>query len=455
MNPSRKMNAFAGPDDGDTPKAIADQIKNLFHELQAKNDERLNEMEKGIDNAITKDTLETINAKITQLQELADSQASQIALGAQQGSASDADEREHAATFLSRVTGNRVAASDASLDVGAYRNYVSSFEALVRNDGVVDSLPVDIRAALEVGTDSALGYMVPTEISSEIEKRVYDSSPMRQISRVMQIGGEAWEAPYKTSRGKSGGWVGEHQARQKTGTSDVGMQRIPVHEQYAYPEVTQTMLDDAAINVESFIVEDTEEQMSEVENLGFVFGDGNLKPTGFLSYAEASTARKDKDRKWGSLQCIPTGKAGGFLTDSSGADNPSFLIDVIAALHPTYRQGAVWTMNRYVEAEVRKLRDAQGRYLVGYGDIQDGTLGFNLHGFPIVNLEDMPDLSNSSYSIAFGNFRRGYYIIDRVGYRLLRDPYTNKPYVGYYITKRTGGDVRNFDAIKLVKAAAK
>jgi len=111
-------------------------------------------------------------------------------------------------------------------------------------------------------------------------------------------------------------------------------------------------------------------------------------------------------------------------------------------------------MNRQTEATVRKLRDANGRYLVGFGDLGDGTTGFNLHGFSIVNLEDMPDIAGDTYSIAFGNFRRGYFIIDRMGFRLLRDPFTNKPYVGFYISKRTGGDVRNFDAIKLLKFAA-
>jgi HK97 family phage major capsid protein len=225
------------------------------------------------------------------------------------------------------------------------------------------------------------------------------------------------------------------------------MQRIQTFEQYAYPEVTQTMLDDAAIPIEAFIVDETEDVMGRTENTAFVTGNGVLRPRGFADYASAAVTTNDATRSWGVLQYVASGAAGAF----SGTDK---LITMMSKLNPNYRQGAVWTMNRSTEATVRQLKDGDGRYLVGFGDLRDSPFNFSLLGTEIVNLEDMADIASNSYSVAYGNFKRGYLIIDRTGFRILRDPYTNKPYVGFYITKRVGGDVRNFDAIKLMKFAA-
>ncbi len=144
------------------------------------------------------------------------------------------------------------------------------------------------------------------------------------------------------------------------------------------------------------------------------------------------------------LQYVSSGAAGAF----AGSDK---LISLMAALNPAYRDGAVFTMNRATEAVVRQLKDGDGRYIVGFGDLRDSPFNFSLLGTEIVNLEDMADVAANSFSLAYGNFKRGYLIIDRTGFRVLRDPYTNKPYVGFYISKRVGGDVRNFDAIKLMK----
>ncbi len=216
------------------------------------------------------------------------------------------------------------------------------------------------------------------------------------------------------------------------------------------------MLDDSAINIESFIVDDTEEQMVRTENTAFVSGSGIQKPRGFLDYKTAAVTTDDADRAWGVLQYTLSGAAGGFPTVSGipSASDPDALITMMSKLNPAYRPGAVFAMNRSMEATIRKMKDGDGRYLIGFGDLRDTPFGFSLFGTPISNLEDMPDLASDSYSIAYGNFRRGYYIIDRIGFRVLRDPFTNKPYVGFYITKRVGGDVRNFDAIKLMKFAA-
>ena len=470
-----QFNAFNGPGAADpapeTPKEIADKLQKAIHDFQAANDERLDALEKGQNDGILNEKVERLNAVVDQAKEemqaltrLAETNSMNVAQLQLGGPGHDVGERAAAAKFFNvanaggRAPGApvvRFAANDPNLNVESYREYKNAFEALIRNDGLVDNLHPDIRAALSVGSDRDGGYLVPTEVSDEMERRVHDTSPLRQHCRVISIGSSAWEAPYKSSKGVSGGWVGERDSRAATGTGAVGMQRIETQEQYAYPEVTQSMLDDAAINVEDYIVEDTEEQMVRTENTAFVTGNGVLKPRGFADYASAAVTTVDASRDWGVLQQIVTGAAAGIptISGSTAADTGAF-IDTIAALNPAYRQGAIWTMPRLVEATLRKLRDADGRYLVGVGGgIEDG-LSFNLFGYPIVNLEDMAALAANSYSIAFGNFRRGYFIIDRLGFRILRDPYTNKPYVGFYITKRVGGDVRNFDAIKLVKTSA-
>lgn len=447
----RAITAFAGPatpaDNPQTPQEIAAALQKAFHDFQQTNDDVL----KGkADSA----TVDKINAEITRLQQALDDANKSIARATIGGGGGDTgDVARNAARFMTVARGRQARVGDPA-DIEAYNAYREAFAAAVRGGLNMEHLGGDIRAAMQVGSDPAGGYYVPAEVSTEMERRIHDTSPMRQLSRVITIGRDAWEAPWKTSKGTSGGWVGERQARSATGTSTVGVQRIETHEQYAYPEVTQGMLDDAVMNVEAFIVEETEDEMGRTENLAFVSGDGNMKPRGFLSYAADAVTTSDKaGRAWGKLQYVKSGAAAGFPTLASGAHNPDAFIDVVTALHPNYRQGAVWTMNRSTEAAIRKLKDADGNYLVSLTSIE-ANLAFALFGHQIVNLEDMPDVAADAFPIGFGNFQRGYYIIDRAGFRLLRDPYTNKPYVGFYITKRTGGDVRNFDAIKLMKISA-
>lgn len=455
------LSAIAGPatspDDADkTPAELVKNLQKTWQEFTAKNDERLKQIEKRGEDAVTRAEVEKLNAELTRLADVADNTMKQIGRASIGATANDnARSLQAAADRFHVVARGQRLGFQQHADVEAYVSYRQAFAEAVRNGLNADMLPTDIRAALSIGSDRDGGYFVPTEESNALEQRVHDTSPMRQIANVMTIGTSAWEAPYKTSKGTSGGWVGERAARSTTGTGTTGVQRIEVHEQYAYPEVTQTMLDDASMAVEAYLTMDTEEEMVRTENTAFVSGDGRMKPRGFLSYKDTAVTTKDASRSWGLLQYRTSGAAGGFPAVSGvpGSSNPDALIDIIAKdLHPTYRAGANWTMNRSAEAEIRKLKDGDGRYLVGLGSIE-GSLQFNLFGYPIVNLEDMPDMASDSFSVAFGNFRRGYYIIDRAGFRVLRDPYTNKPYVGFYITKRTGGDVRNFDAIKLLKMA--
>lgn len=461
-----------GPGDGEL-KRIADKLTKAFEDYKKANDDRLAELESR--STVTPEmqaTLEKADKEIANLKaQWETAQADwrkaledvELRLGRRGlgGAAPANDEaRVHAANFFTarnawRRIERRVRPGDADLDLEAYAAYREAFEAAARGQFNPEAMSPEVRNAMSVGSDPAGGYFVPDEMATEMVRRIHETSPMRQVSRVITIGAPAWEAPWKSSKGTSGGWVGEQQSRTSTATPTVGMQRIETHEQYAYPEVTQAILDDAAIDIEGFLVEDTEEEMARQENTAFVSGTGVMKPRGFLDYKSDAVTTADASRDWGVLEYIASGAAGAFPTVSgSSASDPDALITTIARLNPAYRPNARWFMNRATEAVVRKLKDADGRYLVGFGDLRDNALGFSLLGFPIVNLEDMPDVASDSYSIAFGDMMRGYLIVDRIGFRVLRDPYTNKPYVGFYITKRTGGDVRNFDAIKLMKFAA-
>jgi HK97 family phage major capsid protein len=348
--------------------------------------------------------------------------------------------------------------SDAAVDVDAYRAYRGAFASLLRRTCNADGLKPDVRAALTVGVDRDGGYLVPTEVSQQIEKRLFETSPMREIATTITISSGAWEAPYQAAKGVSGGWVGERQSRPATGNPTVGMQRIEVHEQYAFPQASQSLLDDAAVNVEQWLVGETQDEMARAENEAFVTGDGVMKPKGFASaiYTAAAVTTADATRDWGKLQYVLSGAAAGFPVSSGtpGSSNADALIDIIAEMNPAYLPGSRFVMARRTQAAIRKLKDADGRYLIDGGAGPEGRFQFTIHGFPITNFEDMAALGSDSFSLAFGNFARGYYIVDRIGFRVIRDNLTNKPYVGFYVTKRTGGDVRNFDAIKLMKFAA-
>lgn len=445
------MKVFNGPDPvlKDDPAKMVESIQKAFADFQAANDNRLKALEAGKDDIVTKNEVDKINNAITDLKRAMDDRAKEMARLelAGGGSGKVVDLRAHAARFETIRNRGKKKVRPENANVEAYQAYKNAFEDLCRMQFNTDNAAADIRNSMSVGSDPDGGYLVPDEMSTEMEKRLFDTSPMRQIARVISISANAWEAPYKSSDATSGGWVGEKASRTATATPTVGMQRIQTFEQYAYPEVTQTMLDDAAIPVESFIVDETEDKMGRTENTAFVTGDGVIRPRGFADYASAAVTTNDATRAWGALQYVASGAAGAF----SGTDK---LITLMSKLHPNYRQGAVWTMNRSTEATVRQLKDGDGRYLVGFGDLRDSPFNFSLLGTEIVNLEDMADIASNSYSVAYGNFKRGYLIIDRTGFRVLRDPYTNKPYVGFYITKRVGGDVRNFDAIKLMKFAA-
>jgi HK97 family phage major capsid protein len=207
------------------------------------------------------------------------------------------------------------------------------------------------------------------------------------------------------------------------------------------PAATQTLLEDAAVNIDEWVADEVRIAFAEQENAAFVSGDGSNKPKGFLSYttiAEASWA-------WDKIGYLATGVSGDF----PASDPADKLIDLVYTLKSGYRANAHWVLNRSTQAEIRKIKDGDGNYIWRPGD-QAGEKP-SLMGFPIAETEDMPDIAANSFALAFGDFGRGYLVVDRVGIRILRDPFSAKPYVLFYTTKRVGGGVQDFNAIKLLK----
>ncbi len=294
--------------------------------------------------------------------------------------------------------------------------------------------------ALSAGSDPDGGYLVPEDLADEIGKRLSAVSPIRSIASVRQVSASIYKKPF-ASTGPAVGWVGETEVRPETATPSLAELQFPTMELYAMPAATPTLLEDAAVDLDSWIVEEVETAFAEQEGAAFVNGDGVNKPTGFLS----APIVDESSWSWGNLGYVATG-ADGALAASDGAD---VLIDTIYALKAGYRQNANFVMNRKTQAELRKLKDADGNYLWQ----APASAGMNamLMGFPVVEAEDMPDISTDSTAIAFGDFRRSYLVVDRSGVRILRDPYSAKPYVLFYITKRVGGGIQDFDGIKLVK----
>jgi HK97 family phage major capsid protein len=317
----------------------------------------------------------------------------------------------------------------------------SAFEAYVRS-GESEGLRQIETKAMSVGSNTDGGYLVPVELDTVIAERLAMISPIRGIAGVRRISSGLYKKPFMTA-GPTTGWIGETAARPQTNSPTFDVLSFPAMELYAMPAATATLLDDAAVDLDDWLAGEIDQVFAEQEGMAFVSGDGVNKPKGFLSYTTVANA----SWSWGNIGTIATGVAGAFA-----ASNPSdSLVDLIYALKPGYRQNATFVMNRRTQAAIRKFKDSTGVYLWQPPATASGRA--SLIGFPLADTEDMPDVAAGSLSIAFGDFRRGYLIVDRQGVRVLRDPYSAKPYVLFYTTKRVGGGVQDFDAIKLLKFA--
>lgn len=322
-----------------------------------------------------------------------------------------------------------------------------AFDSWFRKGSGEEQLGELQKKALSVGTDPDGGYTVPVQMETAIDRVITEISEMRNIARVVQVS----TASYKkrvSKGGASSGWVGEQSSRPNTDTPTLDVLEYPVMELYANPSATQSILDDSAINIDQWLADEVSIEFAVQEGAAFVNGDGAAKPRGFLTYDKVDNASWE----WGKIGRVITGVDGDWADSSSdaGAETKN-LVDLVYALKPVFRRNARFTMNRKTVSSIMKLRDADGRQLWSSG-LRDGQPD-RLMGYPIYEMEDMPDIGSDKYPIAFGDFQRGYIIVDRIGVRVLRDPFSAKPYVQFYTTKRVGGGIGHYEAIKLLQFA--
>jgi HK97 family phage major capsid protein len=329
------------------------------------------------------------------------------------------------------------------IDEAAYDGYKSAFQRFVREGK--DALDAAEVKTLSVGSDVDGGFLVTPDMSGRIAKRVFETSPIRQIANVQAISSDKLEGIEDTDEAAAG-WVGEQQSRSDTGTPNVGKYSIEAFEVYAKPKATQKLLDDASVDIEAWLAEKVATKIARVENLAYVRGTGAAQPRGFTSYPALSD--DGSGVTWGSLGYVPSGAS----ADFAAANPADKLFDLIGTLKTEYLTNARFVTRRSVITKIRKFKDGDGAYL--WQPSLGAGLPELLAGYPITRAEDMPALAANSMSLAFGDFQQGYQIVDRLGLRTLRDPYSDKPYVVFYTIKRTGGAVVNFEAIKLMRFAA-
>lgn len=353
-----------------------------------------------------------------------------------------ADVAMHARQFFSQINNAPIDESQA-VDVEQYLRYKSAFNQYMRRGD--KAVAPEVLMELSVGSQPDGGYWVTPDTSGRVAGLIYETSPIRQIANVQPIGTDALEGPKDTDEGTSGGWVSEKGTRGDTATAQIGMWRIPANEQFAQPKTTQKLLDDANVDVEGWLAGKTAAILARTENTAFVSGDGIEKPRGFLTYAAGTPTHATYDV----IEQTSSGAAGDFAATDPG--DP--LIDMVFTLKNIYRGNARWVMARTTLAGVRKLKDGDGNYLWNPDFTSEGISGALL-GHGVTEAEDMPVIAADSLSIAFGNWSEAYQIVDRAGISVLRDPFTDKPFVKFYTTKRVGGDMVNFEALKIMKFEA-
>ncbi|MEM0984643.1 MAG: phage major capsid protein [Pseudomonadota bacterium] len=287
--------------------------------------------------------------------------------------------------------------------------------------------------SLEAGTPEQGGYIAPPELDRLIEARLQAASPMRSIATVRQTSAGIYKKP--VGLGAEAAWAAETAARTETSSPNLSLLEFPAGELYAMPAATQTLLEDAYSDVDEWLADEVEAAFATQESAAFVNGDGNAKPRGFLNH----TVVADASHSWGQI-----GSVTGDFSQSDAADQ---IIDLIYTPKSQFRSNGRFVMNRRTVSAVRKLKDADGRYIWSPGSNGEAA---TIMGYAVTEVEDMPDIGAGAAAIAFGDFRRGYLIVDRQGARVLRDPFSAKPFVLFYTTKRVGGGVQNFDAIKVM-----
>ena len=315
----------------------------------------------------------------------------------------------------------------------------ADFDRETSFDTFAKAKPADEVKALTVNSDPNGGYLTMPEFGGIVQTYVYESSPLRQLASVINVGTDSYELILDNDQA-GWGWVGETQARPDTYTPQLGKMAIPVNEMYAMPNASQKMLDDAMIDIEAWLAGKVGEVFSRGEAAAFISGNGVNKPLGLLSYAAGTSVGSQQVQQ----------------VNLQNASNPTYLglVALQNALKEPYQRNAVFLMQRASMANLLGIMDGQGRPI--FNPVYDKNAGLEgyVMGKPIYFAADMPGVGSNALAVAYGDFKQAYQIVDRFGVRVLKDPYTNKPFVRFYTTKRVGGAVKNFEAYVIGKIAA-
>lgn len=323
-----------------------------------------------------------------------------------------------------------------TIDRDGYALWEKSFGLYLRSN---DERAVD-QKALSVGLNPDGGYLVPTARSARIIAKIYETSPMRSLATIETIGTSELELPIDTDEG-SVGWVGETETRSTTNTPQVGVQKIPVHELYAKPKATQKLLEDASINIEAWLADKIADKMGRTEATAFISGNGVGRPRGILGYTFTTT-----------VASVTRGTPLAMVSGAATALTADAIVSLPFMLKSAYLGGASWLMKRSSVMAAMLLKDGQGQYLWRPSFTVGGPSV--LGGYEVHMADDMPAIAASAYSVAFGNWKQAYTIVDRLGITTLRDPFSAKPFVEFYSRKRVGGDVTDFEAFVAMQISA-
>jgi HK97 family phage major capsid protein len=391
--------------DATDPKSMLSALTKAFEDFKAENDQRL----KAKADVVVDEKVDRINAEIGNLQAAIDQMAVKLAAGA--------------------------AGKEPLRDP----EYTDQFRAYFKS-GVETSRLQEVKAAV-TKTDGEGGFLAPVEWDRTVTSRLKEVSQMRRYSNVISISSAGYKKVF-SDRSIGSGWVGEKAARPETGTPALAELNFPLGELYANPAATQGIIDDAEVNIEQWLADEVSVEFDRQEGIAFLSGDGTNKPFGILTYVTgaANAAR----HPWGAIPVVNGGNASALTGDG--------IINLIYDLPEPYSMGANLFMARSTLAATRRLKDGQGNYLwqPSYQLGQPQTL----NGTPVVEMLGMPAVAANAIAMLYGNMQATYQVVDRVGIRVLRDPYTNKPFVHFYTTKRVGGGVYNPEAMRALRVAA-
>jgi HK97 family phage major capsid protein len=336
------------------------------------------------------------------------------------------------------MTHSRPALSAATQDGAPHKKAMGTYLRTGDDDGL-RGLELEGKA-LNTAVNAEGGYLVDPQTAEAIQGVLRGSSSLRSVANVVNVEATTFDVLIdQTDVGA--GWATETAASVETDTPQIERISIPLHELSALPKASQRLLDDTAFDIEGWLAERIADKFSRAEAMAFIAGDGIDKPTGFLTHPTVD----DATWSWGNLGYVITGAAGDF-----DATNPAdAIVDLVYSLGARYRANANFVMNSKTAGAVRKMKDADGRFL--WSDGLAAGEPARLMGYPVLIAEDMPDIAADAMAITFGNFDAGYTIAERPELRVLRDPFSAKPHVLFYATKRVGGDVSDFSAIKLLK----